>query len=49
VDRWVAAAGGAEHFSTAEHIPFPETRAYVENVMQRRKDYRHSYAKELGL
>jgi soluble lytic murein transglycosylase len=49
VDRWVAAAGGAEQFSTAEHIPFPETRAYVENVMQRRKDYRHSYAKELGL
>jgi len=49
VDRWVAAAGGAEQFSTAEHIPFPETRAYVENVMQRRKDYRHNYAKELGL
>ncbi len=49
VDRWGGAAGGADHFSTAEHIPFPETRAYVENVMQRRKDYRHNYAKELGL
>jgi soluble lytic murein transglycosylase len=49
VDRWVAAAGGAEQFSTAEHIPFPETRAYVENVVQRRKDYRDNYAKDLGL
>jgi peptidoglycan lytic transglycosylase len=49
VDRWVESAGGADNFDTAEHIPFPETRAYVENVMQRREDYRHNYAHELGL
>ena len=49
VDRWVAAAGGPDEFQTSEHIPFPETRAYVENVMERRKDYRHNYSKELGL
>jgi soluble lytic murein transglycosylase len=49
VDRWVANVGGADKFDTAEHIPFPETRAYVENVMQRRQDYRHNYAHDLGL
>jgi len=49
VDRWVANAGGADNFNTAEHIPFPETRAYVENVLQRREDYRHNYAHDLGL
>ena len=49
VDRWVADAGGADKFDTAEHIPFPETRAYVENVLQRQKDYRNNYAHDLGL
>jgi soluble lytic murein transglycosylase len=49
VDSWVASAGGADNFDTAEHIPFPETRAYVENVLQRREDYRHNYAHDLGL
>ena len=49
VDRWVADAGGPDNFSTAEHIPFPETRAYVENVMNRRRDYRQNYAHDLGL
>jgi peptidoglycan lytic transglycosylase len=49
VDNWVAAAGGPDEFSTAEHIPFPETRAYVENVLQRQKDYRANYASDLGL
>jgi soluble lytic murein transglycosylase len=49
VDRWVADAGGSDHFKTSEHIPFPETRAYVENVMQRREDYRRNYAHDLGL
>jgi peptidoglycan lytic transglycosylase len=49
VDRWVAEAGGADEFKSAEHIPFPETRAYVQNVMDRRGDYRDNYADELGL
>jgi len=49
VDRWVAEAGGVDSFDRAEHIPFPETRAYVENVLQRQDDYRHNYADDLGL
>jgi soluble lytic murein transglycosylase len=48
VDRWVSEAGGAGEF-VAPDIPFPETRAYVENVMDRRGDYRKNYSKELGL
>jgi len=49
VDKWVAEAGGPGGFRSAEHIPFPETRAYVENVMDRREDYRSKYADDLGL
>jgi soluble lytic murein transglycosylase len=49
VDKWVAEAGGPDAFKSAEHIPFPETRAYVENVMDRRQDYRNKYADDLGL
>jgi soluble lytic murein transglycosylase len=48
VARWIREAGGAEHFDPAD-IPFPETRAYVKNVEQHEKDYRRSYARELGL
>jgi soluble lytic murein transglycosylase len=32
-----------------EDIPFPETRSYVEDVLERREEYRENYAKELGL
>src|SRR5215207_9622653 len=49
VDRWVERAGGASAFESAEHIPFPETRAYVENVLERRREYRDNYADDLGL
>jgi soluble lytic murein transglycosylase len=49
VDRWVARAGGPDKFDSARHIPFPETRAYVQNVQERRKQYREHYASELGL
>jgi len=41
-DKW----GGAG-LSVAD-IPFPETRAYVEEVLQKREEYRKKYAKELG-
>jgi peptidoglycan lytic transglycosylase len=41
-DKW----GGAD--LTVEEIPFPETRAYVEEVLQKRDEYRRKYAKELG-
>jgi soluble lytic murein transglycosylase len=49
VDRWVSEAGGAGEFDHAEDIPFPETRAYVENVMESRAEYRENYADDLGL
>ncbi|MGN6277018.1 MAG: lytic transglycosylase domain-containing protein [Solirubrobacterales bacterium] len=42
VDKW----GGAN--LTIEDIPFPETRAYVEEVLEKRDEYRQKYAKELG-
>ncbi len=29
-------------------IPFPETRAYVEEVLDKQREYRRKYAKELG-
>ena len=41
--RW----GGAE--LEADDIPFPETRAYVEEVLDQREQYRDTYADELGL
>ena len=41
-DKW----GGSN--LTVEEIPFPETRAYVEEVLEKRKAYRDKYAKELG-
>lgn len=41
-DKW----GGSE--LTVEEIPFPETRAYVEEVLEKRDEYRQEYASELG-
>jgi soluble lytic murein transglycosylase len=41
-DKW----GGAG-LSVGE-IPFPETRAYVELVLERQKEYREKYGSELG-
>ncbi|HEU4707398.1 MAG TPA: lytic transglycosylase domain-containing protein [Solirubrobacterales bacterium] len=41
-DKW----GGAD--LKVEDIPFPETRAYVEEVLEKQGEYRHKYAKELG-
>ncbi|MGN6587362.1 MAG: lytic transglycosylase domain-containing protein [Solirubrobacterales bacterium] len=41
-DKW----GGAD--LNVEDIPFPETRAYVEEVLQKRDEYREKYAQELG-
>lgn len=49
VDRWVRRAGGPDAFDPARHIPFPETRAYVENVAASREQYREHYADDLGL
>jgi len=38
--------GGSE--LTVAEIPFPETRAYVEEVLDRRTAYRDEYGRELG-
>ena len=45
----MARAGGPGAFNSADHIPFPETRAYVDNVLERRGEYRDNYADDLGL
>jgi len=39
--------GGAD--LEVDAIPFPETRAYVEEVLDERDNYRETYAEELGL
>jgi peptidoglycan lytic transglycosylase len=50
VDGWVEKArASGEPFSVAAHIPFAETRAYVDRVLQARRDYRSTYPRELGL
>ena len=41
-DSW----GGSE--MTLDDIGFPETRAYVEDVLDKQDAYRRKYAKELG-
>jgi hypothetical protein len=45
----VQKAGGIESFDADSHVAYPETRAYVENVLERRGEYRDHYADELGL
>ncbi len=50
VDEWRAgAAADGETFQVAKHIPFAETRAYVEKVLHARAQYREQYHDELGL
>ena len=50
VDQWYPrATARGERFDVAEHIPFAETRSYVQRVLAARADYRRQYARELGL
>src|SRR3954463_3597680 len=49
VDDWVRRAGGPDAFDARADIPFPETRSYVRQVLERRKDYARRYSRELGL
>lgn len=49
VDKWISAAAQAERDFGVSDIPFPETRAYVQKVLDARRDYRANYASELGL
>jgi soluble lytic murein transglycosylase len=43
VDRW----GGSD--LSLDQIGFPETRAYVDEVLEKRGEYREKYAQDLGL
>ena len=48
VQRWLAdVRARGQTFSIAD-IPFPQTRAYVEDVLQAQHEYRQKYARELG-
>jgi soluble lytic murein transglycosylase len=49
VDSWVAEANAAGRQLTVAAIPFPETRAYVERVLQAQREYRAQYPRQLGL
>ncbi|MFL5823884.1 MAG: lytic transglycosylase domain-containing protein [Solirubrobacteraceae bacterium] len=48
VNRWLSAARRAGQPFTVSQIPFPQTQAYVLRVMEAQRDYRHTYAGELG-
>jgi soluble lytic murein transglycosylase len=49
VDQWVARAQADGARMQISAIPFPETQAYVQRVLQAQKDYRADYPHELGL
>jgi soluble lytic murein transglycosylase len=49
VDRWVSRVHAAGARFRIRDIPFPETQAYVQRVLQARGEYRHTYPTELGL
>jgi soluble lytic murein transglycosylase len=46
--RWAAAAHAHGHPLRIGDIPFPETRAYVQRVLGKQREYRHTYASALG-
>jgi soluble lytic murein transglycosylase len=48
VDRWVDDARRDGKQMTIRAIPFPETRAYVQRVLHAQREYRHTYASQLG-
>jgi soluble lytic murein transglycosylase len=49
VDEWVAHARAEGGQLTAAEIPFPQTREYVQRVLDAQRDYRATYARQLGL
>jgi soluble lytic murein transglycosylase len=46
--RWAVEAHAHGHQLRISDIPFPETRAYVQKVLSKQRDYRHAYASALG-
>ncbi len=49
VDGWVAKAGAEGKQLHVGEIPFAQTRAYVQRVLQAQKEYHALYARQLGL
>jgi soluble lytic murein transglycosylase len=49
VDRWVAAASAEGKQLQVAEIPFAQTRAYVQRVLEAQREYRALYAHQLGL
>jgi soluble lytic murein transglycosylase len=49
VDRWIVERRSKGKGFTIGAIPFPETRHYVQRVLDARRDYRREYRHELGL
>jgi soluble lytic murein transglycosylase len=49
VDRWLADARSRGERLGVEDIPFAETRAYVQRVLDARREYAQTYPRELGL
>ena len=49
VAEWRTAAAAEGHGLRLSDIPFPETRAYVKNVLEARRVYRENYADRLKL
>jgi soluble lytic murein transglycosylase len=48
VNHWLTTAGRPGDRLRITDIPFPETQAYVQRVLQARRDYRRTYASQLG-
>jgi len=49
VDRWSTRANAEGRTLSADAIPFPETREYVQRVLSAEQAYRSTYPAELGL
>jgi peptidoglycan lytic transglycosylase len=49
VDRWISRAEQRHESLTIAAIPFSETRTYVQRVQEAKRQYRRSYAHELGI
>jgi soluble lytic murein transglycosylase len=49
VDQWVAKARAEGHELTVAEIPFGQTRAYEQRVLQAQREYRALYGRQLGL
>jgi soluble lytic murein transglycosylase-like protein len=49
VGEWVAVAHGEGHALRLKDVAYPETRAYVEKVLEARRVYREEYGGRLGM